>query len=93
MQSTSHTNDFEVEMTTALVSHLIKQGTYKPDDIAVLTPYLGQLRKLRHRMQSSFEVVLDDRDVKSLEDEGLNDEDMDGENGLRAPPAPGVQKG
>ncbi|KAH0370150.1 hypothetical protein KCU65_g2843, partial [Aureobasidium melanogenum] len=93
MQSTSHTNDFEVEMTTALVSHLIKQGTYKPDDIAVLTPYLGQLRKLRHRMQSSFEVVLDDRDVKSLEDEGLNDEGVDGEDGPRAPPAPGVQKG
>lgn len=93
MQSTSHTNDFEVEMTTALVSHLIKQGTYKPDDIAVLTPYLGQLRKLRQRMQSSFEVVLDDRDVKSLEDEGLQDEGLNSTDGPRAPPAPGVQKG
>jgi hypothetical protein len=50
MQSTSHTNDFEVEMTTALVSHLLKQGMYKPGAIAVLTPYLGQLRKLRLRM-------------------------------------------
>ncbi|KAI4718642.1 hypothetical protein E4T48_05160 [Aureobasidium sp. EXF-10727] len=93
MQSTSHTNDFEVEMTTALVSHLIKQGTYAPGAIAVLTPYLGQLRKLRRRMQSSFEVVLDDRDVKSLEDVGLNNEDVDGATELRAPPAPGVQKG
>ncbi|THZ26748.1 hypothetical protein D6C91_02505 [Aureobasidium pullulans] len=89
LQSTSHTNDYEVEMTTALVSHLIKQGTYKPEAIAVLTPYLGQLRKLRLRMQSSFEVLLDDRDVKSLQDEGLDD----GEAQSRAPLAPGVQKG
>ncbi|THW27430.1 hypothetical protein D6D23_02831 [Aureobasidium pullulans] len=89
MQSTSHTNDYEVEMTTALVSHLIKQGTYKPEAIAVLTPYLGQLRKLRLRMQSSFEVLLDDRDVKSLQDEGLDD----GGAQSRAPLAPGVQKG
>ncbi|KEQ92875.1 hypothetical protein AUEXF2481DRAFT_68062 [Aureobasidium subglaciale EXF-2481] len=87
-QSTSHTNDYEVEMTTALVSHLIKQGTYKPGAIAVLTPYLGQLRKLRLRMQSSFEVLLDDRDVKSLQDEGMNDAAQ-----VRAPLAPGVQKG
>ncbi|TIA79587.1 hypothetical protein D6C76_03537 [Aureobasidium pullulans] len=89
LQSTSHTNDYEVEMTTALVSHLIKQGTYKPEAIAVLTPYLGQLRKLRLRMQSSFEVLLDDRDVKSLQDEGLDD----GGAQSRAPSAPGVQKG
>ncbi|THX14858.1 hypothetical protein D6D17_03136 [Aureobasidium pullulans] len=89
LQSTSHTNDYEVEMTTALVSHLIKQGTYKPEAIAVLTPYLGQLRKLRLRMQSSFEVLLDDRDVKSLQDQGLDD----GGAQSRAPLAPGVQKG
>ncbi|KAI5201119.1 hypothetical protein E4T39_05341 [Aureobasidium subglaciale] len=88
VQSTSHTNDYEVEMTTALVSHLIKQGIYKPEAIAVLTPYLGQLRKLRLRMQSSFEVLLDDRDVKSLQDEGLDDAAQ-----ARAPLAPGVQKG
>lgn len=88
MQSTSHTNDFEVEMTTALVSHLIKQGVHKPGAIAVLTPYLGQLRRLRLRMQSSFEVVLDDRDIKSLQDEGLDDAAQS-----RSPPAPGIQKG
>ena len=43
--STSHSNDFEVDMTTALVSHLVRQGKYQSDDIAVLTPYLGQLRR------------------------------------------------
>ncbi|KAH0285979.1 hypothetical protein KCU62_g7088, partial [Aureobasidium sp. EXF-3399] len=88
VHSTSHSNDYEVEMTTALVSHLIKQGVYKSGSIAVLTPYVGQLKKLQHRMQSAFEVVLDDRDIKVLEDAGLDDAAQS-----RAPPAPGVQKG
>jgi hypothetical protein len=88
VHSTSHSNNYEVEMTTALVSHLIKQGVYKPGSIAVLTPYVGQLKKLQLRMQSAFEVVLDDRDIKVLEDAGLDDAAQS-----RAPPAPGVQKG
>lgn len=75
-------------MTTALVSHLIKQEVHKVGAIAVLTPYLGQLRKLRLRMQSSFGVVLDDRDVKDLQNEGLDDVAQ-----LRTPLAPGLQKG
>ncbi|KAG9526550.1 hypothetical protein KCU93_g5449, partial [Aureobasidium melanogenum] len=93
LQSTSHTNDYEVEMTTALVSHLIKQGVHKPGAIAVLTPYVGQLKKLQLRMQSAFEVVLDDRDIKVLEDAGLEDSGLDDAAQSRAPPAPGVQKG
>ena len=44
--TTSHSNDFEVGMVTALVSHLVRQGVYRPDDLAVLTPYLGQLQKI-----------------------------------------------
>ncbi|KAG9695911.1 hypothetical protein KCU95_g3802, partial [Aureobasidium melanogenum] len=98
LQSTSHTNDYEVEITTALVSHLIKQGVHKPGAIAVLTPYVGQLKKLQLRMQSAFEVVLDDRDIKVLEDAGLQDASLE-DAGLddaaqsRAPPTPGVQKG
>ena len=65
--STSHSNDFEVEMTASLVSHLVRQGAYAQGDIAVLTPYLGQLHKLRHRMESMFEICLDDRDLEGLE--------------------------
>lgn len=38
--NTSHSNDFEIEMVAALVSHLIRQGTYQANDIAVLTPIL-----------------------------------------------------
>lgn len=69
--STSFSNEFEVEFTAALVSHLIRQGKYQSDDIAVLTPYLGQLQKLRKRMAGSHEIVLSDRDAEDLEKEGL----------------------
>ncbi|KAI9884084.1 MAG: hypothetical protein M1823_004133 [Watsoniomyces obsoletus] len=70
--ATSHSNDFEVEMVAALVSHLVRQGTYRGIDIAVLTPYLGQLQKLRNRLAVSHEVILGDRDVEDLEKDGLD---------------------
>ncbi|KAG8158268.1 hypothetical protein KVR01_012029 [Diaporthe batatas] len=68
--NTSHSNDHEVEMTACLVSHMVRQGKYSPEDIAVLTPYLGQLQKLRWRLarEPTFAVSLDDRDLNQLED-------------------------
>lgn len=67
--NTSHSNLFEVEMGAALVSHLIKQGHYNPEDIAILTPYLGQLLKLRQRMaaEQTFAVSIDERDMEELQ--------------------------
>lgn len=69
-QDTSHSNPFEIEMTAALVSHLVRQGSYNPEDIAVLTPYLGQLQKLRTRMaqESTFAISLGERDIEDLEE-------------------------
>ncbi|RWA12938.1 hypothetical protein EKO27_g2167 [Xylaria grammica] len=64
--STSHTNSFEVDMTVALVQHLVRQGTYGPDDIAVITPYLGQLHRLRREMQSSLQISVGDKDLEEL---------------------------
>ncbi|KAI0836843.1 P-loop containing nucleoside triphosphate hydrolase protein [Hypoxylon sp. FL0890] len=69
---TSRTNDFEVHMVCALVSHLVRQGVYGRDDIAILTPYLGQLHKLRNKLRNLFEVVLEDRDLQDLHKEGLD---------------------
>lgn len=68
--NTSHSNDHEVEMTACLVSHLVRQGEYSPEDIAVLTPYVSQLQKLRWRMagESTFAVALDDRDLEELDE-------------------------
>ncbi|KAI1412717.1 putative NF-X1 finger and helicase domain protein [Hypoxylon sp. FL1857] len=70
--NTSRTNDFEVEMVGALVSHLVRQGVYGREDIAILTPYLGQLHKLRNKLQGLFEVVLEDQDLEGLHQEGLH---------------------
>ncbi|KAK7999443.1 hypothetical protein PG990_012043 [Apiospora arundinis] len=64
--STSHVNSFEIEMTVALVQHLVRQGVYGADDIAVLTPYLGQLHRLRHRMKHLVEISLGDKDTEEL---------------------------
>ncbi|KAF2672899.1 hypothetical protein BT63DRAFT_139280 [Microthyrium microscopicum] len=58
----SHSNDFEVQMTSALVRHIIQQGVYKSSEIVVLTPYAGQLRKLQRALSRSFEVILSQAD-------------------------------
>ncbi|EFX01411.1 nf-x1 finger and helicase domain containing protein [Grosmannia clavigera kw1407] len=63
----SRTNSFEVEMTAALVSHIAKQGVYASGDIAVLTPYLGQMQLLQRRLASMFEISFNDRDLEELE--------------------------
>lgn len=70
----SKSNDWEVDMTHALVRHIIRQGVYSSGDIAVLTPYTGQLQKLRTKMRNDFEVVLSDRDEEMLARDGFNEE-------------------
>lgn len=74
-ESTSRTNSFEVDMVAALVKHIVQQGVYKPDDIAVITPYLGQLRMLRQKFSSAHTILLNDRDIDDLEREGINSGD------------------
>ncbi|TEY28370.1 hypothetical protein BOTCAL_1025g00010 [Botryotinia calthae] len=72
--SLSRTNIFEADMIAALVSHLVRQGTYGNGDIAVITPYLGQLQKIKRRLSNSFEIVVGDRDQEELEVHGLQDD-------------------
>ena len=45
-----------------------RQGCYGPDDIAVLTPYLGQLMLLRKHLENHTVVQLEEADAKLLED-------------------------
>ena len=78
--STSHYNDYEIDMAAAIIKHLISQGVYKSGDIALLTPYLGQLQKLRRRLSQSFAIVLGERDQDELEKEGFADEDAQASN-------------
>ncbi|KAH6677816.1 hypothetical protein F5X68DRAFT_245533 [Plectosphaerella plurivora] len=63
---TSHSNEFEVGMVSALVSHLLRQDDYKAGEIAVLTPYLGQLQKLRKALGKTMQIVLNERDTEDL---------------------------
>lgn len=69
----SHSNLWEVEFVHSLVRHIVRQGVYKSSDIAVLTPYTGQLQKLRAKMRSDFEIVLSERDEDLLTKEGFTE--------------------
>lgn len=54
---TSHSNAFEAEFAAALCKHILNQG-YKPSEITILTPYTGQLFKLKNCMpKSQYEGV------------------------------------
>ncbi|KAF9129395.1 hypothetical protein BGW39_004203 [Mortierella sp. 14UC] len=85
----SYANTFEVKMVEALAHYLIKNGYDQPGDIAVLTPYLGQLSKLRDHLKKSFMLVIDDRDLEQLE-ENEAEEGIDSE-AVAAHPAIGVK--
>jgi hypothetical protein len=94
--STSHTNQYEVDMVFALVRHLVRQGVYRASDIAVLTPYLGQLRKLRRALSNFAEVIINDRDIDELaldgEEENEENAKSDPTRLARLPPRLGVHK-
>ena len=62
----SKTNAFEVDMVAAMVSHIIRQGQYSSEDIAVLTPYLGQLRAIRQRLSSTLGIMIGDNDDEDM---------------------------
>lgn len=101
--STSSTNQYEVDMVFALVRHLVRQGVYNATDIAVLTPYRGQLRQLRRSLSSFAEVVINERDIDDLslaendaEEDGrtetLRKVEGKGDTNVRPPYTVGVQK-
>ena len=43
----SASNSYEVSIVHGLVTYLLRGSTYSPGDIAILTPYSGQLQALR----------------------------------------------
>jgi hypothetical protein len=64
----SKTNTWEAHMVTALVKHLYRQGTYKSGEIAVLTPYVGQLKILKGMLENEIPVAILQKDFESLEE-------------------------
>ncbi|KAF9975513.1 hypothetical protein BGZ73_000817 [Actinomortierella ambigua] len=73
----SYANTFEAQMVHGLVRHLIKNG-YHQSDIAVLTPYLGQLSRLKDRLSDIFQLAIDERDQELLDTLDDNDPTTDG---------------
>ncbi len=69
----SKQNTFEAQMVLKVVRYLAQQG-YGTCDMAVLTPYLGQLQKLREQLQLQGEIdpVLNDLDSFELVQAGLS---------------------
>ena len=67
IKGTSHSNDYEVEMVKQLVSHLSKQGCYGDGELAIITPYVGQLRKLRNELRNMFSVQLSEKDQEEVD--------------------------
>ncbi|KAF9309324.1 hypothetical protein BG003_009881, partial [Podila horticola] len=69
----SYSSTFEVNMAKALVTYLIKNGYDQPGDIAIITPYLGQLSKLRDALKDGLMLVIDERDQDDLDQKDLEE--------------------
>lgn len=67
---TSKRNTYEAEIAFNTVKYLLQQN-YHASSIVVLTPYLGQLKKLHEVFGREVETVLSDFDVKNMERNGL----------------------
>lgn len=66
-------------MVISVVKHLCKQEYYKPGEIAILTPYIGQLRLLRDQLEGIVDLVIAEQDMADL-DESEAEEDANGSN-------------
>ena len=73
----TRSNAFEVDMVVAITRHLLQQSrltdgevAYDSESITILTPYVGQLRAIKERLQDSgFNAVLNDLDFGDLKKE------------------------
>uniref|UniRef100_A0A7S0ZDW8 DNA2/NAM7 helicase-like C-terminal domain-containing protein n=1 Tax=Timspurckia oligopyrenoides TaxID=708627 RepID=A0A7S0ZDW8_9RHOD len=78
----TRTNAFEVETVVNIVQYLLKQE-YLPDQIVVLTPYLGQMFAIQSAMESQgmkpFASEFDKEDLRRAGWETSDDEEDDDE--------------
>ena len=70
--TTSKQNMFEIQMVLKIVRYLGQQG-YGTDKLVILTPYLGQLHKLRGALKGDNDPILNDLDNYELVKAGLVD--------------------
>ena len=75
LESVSKTNSYEREMVVQIVKYILKQG-YAPQDIVVLTPYLGQMLKIQSDIATDLAVFLDERDIRDARDQLKGDDNF-----------------
>ncbi|KAI9800521.1 MAG: hypothetical protein M1825_004069 [Sarcosagium campestre] len=74
--SRSCTNSFEANMVAAFIRYLMRQDEYGLGDIAVLTPYNGQLALLTKALRSVCAIYLSDKDRAALvEDRAISEDE------------------
>ncbi|TVY70248.1 NFX1-type zinc finger-containing protein 1 [Fusarium oxysporum f. sp. cubense] len=84
--ASSYCNRWEIEMATALVRHLVRQGEYKPEDIALLTPYTSQLCALTHALSEEIEISMESEDSQDSDQESEYEEDTPDQKLMRKRP-------
>jgi len=93
-ESSSKVNEFEAQMVVKFARYLLLQG-YGPGDITILTPYLGQLKRLKLLLSKITLIFVDERDEEDLlklqarggpaADTGAADTDADDERPVEEP--------
>ncbi|GIM16879.1 hypothetical protein Vretimale_19458 [Volvox reticuliferus] len=70
----SKKNDWEAQFVVALAKHLLLQG-YKPEDLVILVPYVGQLFRVHRALDAvNVRVVVSEMDREQMERAGLEEE-------------------
>lgn len=65
--SNSKLNEHEAKMVAGIACYLLSQNTYKPHQLTILTPYLGQLSLIRKCLGDlKFGTLLTDKDRSDL---------------------------
>ncbi|GJP61447.1 hypothetical protein CLOP_g18608 [Closterium sp. NIES-67] len=80
-ESKSKTNEEEVGMVVGLAKYLLQQG-FLGGDITILTPYVGQLLKLRQALSEVVNVRLGESDAEVVEE--AEEKAAAGEGGSKA---------
>ncbi|EWC48917.1 hypothetical protein DRE_00222 [Drechslerella stenobrocha 248] len=73
----SYCNEFEQDMVMSLVTHLLHQSGFAEKQIAILTPYLGQMSKLRQMLGDSVDIIIGSRDQEALDEQDLLSDDAE----------------
>ncbi|EGG25206.1 NF-X1-type zinc finger-containing protein [Cavenderia fasciculata] len=64
--TSSKSNEFEADYVIGLADYLVKQN-YKSSDMAILTPYTGQLLKIREKKRSLGNPDLDNLTIRTVD--------------------------